>query len=54
MSFLYEINNGKVIHEDSFTLEKSDDSMLTLVACVPKYVYDHRLMVSGKLIAIKQ
>lgn len=54
VSFLYEINNSKVIHEDSFTLEKSDDSMLTLVACVPKYVYDHRLMVSGKLIAIKQ
>ncbi len=54
VSFLYKINQTTVVHEDAFVLDDSDKSMITLVACVPKYVYDHRLLVSGDLIAIRQ
>lgn len=54
VSFLYKINKTTVVHENSFVLDTSDKSMITLVACVPKYVYDHRLLVSGDLIAIRQ
>jgi len=48
--FLYRITGTSVIHEDEFRLEKSQSSEIVLVACVPKYVYDHRFMVHATLI----
>ena len=54
ISFLYDITDTTVVHEDDFAIRESSGSSITLVACVPKYVYDHRLLVSGNLIGIKQ
>ena len=51
--FLYRITETSVIHEDDFTLENSPVAEIVLVACVPKYIYDHRFMVHATLIGFK-
>ena len=52
--FLYQVSATKVVHQDDLALYDTDDSTITLVACVPRLVYDHRLLVTGKLVGIKR
>ena len=52
--FLYQITATEVVHEDDLALYESDDSTITLVSCVPRLVYDHRLLVTGKLVGVKK
>ena len=47
--YKYKIVSSKVVHEDELTLYDSDSYSLTLVTCVPKWVYDHRLVLTGEL-----
>ena len=49
--FLYRVVATSVVHEDDLALYGSDGAELTLVACVPTRVYDHRLLVTAELIA---
>ncbi|NQU97413.1 MAG: sortase [Chloroflexi bacterium] len=51
--FLYRVTGTRVVHEDELRLEDSAYPTITLVACVPAKVYDHRLLVSAELIAIR-
>ena len=51
--FLYRVTETKVVHRDDFSLDTTNSPMLTLVACVPKYVYDHRLLVIAEFIGTK-
>ena len=51
--FLYRVVETKVVHKDAFSLETNNNPIVTLVACVPKYVYDHRLLVIAELIGTK-
>jgi sortase (surface protein transpeptidase) len=34
-------------------LQASLDSTITMVACVPAYIYDQRLLVTAKLVGVK-
>lgn len=52
--FLYQITATEVVHEDDLKLYESDESTITLVSCVPRLVYDHRLLVTGKLVGVKK
>ena len=52
--FLYQITATKVVHQDDLALYDTEDAAITLVACVPRLVYDHRLLVTGKLVGIKR
>ena len=49
--FLYEVTGTRVVHEDDLTLESDGGPQIHLVSCVPRLVYDHRLIVDAELIA---
>ncbi len=52
--FLYQITGTEVVHQDELQLYETDESTITLVSCVPRLVYDHRLLVIGKLVGVKK
>ena len=51
--FLYRVTGTRVVHEDDLTLEDGGGPSIHLVSCVPRLVYDHRLIVDADLIARK-
>ncbi|MDP6101779.1 MAG: sortase [Dehalococcoidia bacterium] len=51
--FLYRVSQTTVIPQEDFTLQASLDSTITMVACVPAYIYDQRLLVTAKLVGVK-
>jgi len=52
--YLYQVSQTKVIAEENFYLELHSAPTLTLVSCVPAYIYDHRLMVTAELVGIRK
>ena len=52
-SFLYKVTETRVVHEDDLKLFDSGSADVHLVACVPRFVYDHRLVVTGELMGAK-
>ena len=50
-AFLYRVVATDVVHQDDLSIYDSGGSEVTLVACVPTRVYDHRLLVTAELIA---
>ena len=51
--FLYRVTATRIVHEDDMTLEGDGGPSIHLVACFPRLVYDHRLVVDAELIARK-
>ena len=51
--YLYQVISTRVVPQDELALYSSDGATITLVSCVPRLVYDHRLLVSAKLVGIK-
>ena len=51
--FLYRVTAGNVVHQDELALYVSDEAIITLVTCVPKWTYDNRLLVTGRLVGVK-
>lgn len=51
--FLYKVSRTHVVHEDDMNLYNSDNATITLVACVPRLVYDHRILVTAELVGVK-
>ena len=49
--FLYRVTATRIVHEDDLTLEWDGGPSVHLVACFPRLVYDHRLIVDAELIA---
>ena len=49
--FLYRVTATRVVHEDELALESGGGPEIHLVSCVPRLVYDHRLIVDAELIA---
>ncbi len=52
-TFLYEVVRTEVIHRDELSLYGSDAADLTMVTCVPRLVYDHRLVVTAELVGMR-
>ena len=52
-TFLYRTTRTEVIHQEEFEFYGSDVAQLTLVACVPRLVYDHRIVVTAELVGIR-
>ena len=52
--FMYQITSTTVVHRDDLSLYETEDATITLVACVPRLIYDHRIVVSGKLVGIRE
>lgn len=51
--FLYKTTRTEVMHQDELKFYGADVAQLTLVACVPRLVYDHRIVVTAELVGIK-
>ena len=51
--FLYKTTRTEVMHQDEFEFYGSDMAQITLVACVPRLVYDHRIVVTAELVGVK-
>ena len=50
-AFIYRVVATKIVHQDAVSLFEAPVGSVTLVACVPSRVYDHRLLVTAQLIA---
>ena len=51
--FLYRVTQTSVVHQDDFAVTESQEAIITMVACVPAYVYDHRLLVTAELVGVR-
>ena len=51
--YLYRATSSQVVHQRELRLYETGLATIHLVSCVPRLVYDHRLIISGELIAIK-
>lgn len=51
--YLYRVTGTQQLHRDELFLAESDNAQISLVTCWPFRVYDHRIVVSAVLIAVK-
>ncbi|MSQ41349.1 MAG: sortase [Dehalococcoidia bacterium] len=52
-SYLYQVvTRPRVVSTDDFELTSSSEPTITLVTCVPRWVYDQRLLVEAKLVGV--
>ncbi|PZC48243.1 MAG: Sortase (surface protein transpeptidase) [Chloroflexi bacterium] len=54
IEYLYKVFNTTVVHQSELGIDRADSPLISLVACVPRLVYDHRLVVTAELVGIKQ
>ncbi len=50
--YLYEVVATQVVHADELRLYNTDGVYITLVTCVPRLDYSHRLLVTAKLVGV--
>ena len=51
--YLYQVTETRRVHPDDLVLYDSEDATITLVSCVPRLIYSHRLLVTAKLVGVK-
>ena len=51
--FLYRVTSSQVVHQDDMALYETGQATIHLVSCVPRLVYDYRLIVTGELVGQK-
>jgi len=51
--YLYRVTSSQVMHQSELRLYETGLATIHLVSCVPRLVYDHRLVISGELVATK-
>ena len=52
-SYLYEVYETDVVHQDDLILHSTYQANVTLVTCVPAFTYDYRLLVTASLVGFK-
>ena len=51
--YLFRATSSKVVHQNDMKVYETDLATIHLVSCVPRLVYDHRLIITGELVARK-
>ena len=51
--YMYRVTTTRQVHRDDLYLTKTNNAQISLVTCWPFRVYDHRIVVSAVLIAVK-
>ncbi len=51
-TYLYKVSETEVMHQDDLRMYTADAARITLVACVPRLVYDHRILVTADLVGV--
>ena len=52
-AYLYQIVETRVVHQNDMKMYDTGRSTIHLVSCVPRFVYDHRLIVTGEIVGIR-
>ncbi len=52
-SYLYRITDTLVVYQDDLRIEDIAGASIVMVTCVPRIVYDYRLLVMGEVIGVK-
>lgn len=52
--YLYRVTSSQVVHQDDMKLYDTGQATIHLVSCVPRLVYDHRLIITGELMGQKR
>ncbi|MCE2463194.1 MAG: sortase [Dehalococcoidia bacterium] len=52
-AYLYQIVETQVVNQNDMTMYDTGRPTIHLVTCVPRFVYDHRLIVTGELVGIR-
>ena len=50
--YLYKVTATNVVHQNDMRLYGTKGASITLVACVPRLIYDHRILVTADLVGI--
>ena len=53
-TFLYRLTSSRVVPEESLIVYDQGAPSISLVTCVPRFLYDHRLVVMGELEGVKE
>ena len=53
-TFLYRLTSSRVVPEESLIVYDQGAPSISLVTCVPRFLYDHRLVVTGELEGVKE
>ena len=53
-TFLYRLTSSRVVDEDELVVFDEGTAGISLVTCVPRFLYDHRLVVTGELEGMKE
>ena len=51
-TYLYKVSETEVMHQDDLRMYNAAAARITLVACVPRLVYDHRILVTAELVGV--
>ena len=51
--YLYRATHTDVVHESQIHLYDTEGPVITLVSCVPRWVYDYRLLVTAELVGTR-
>ncbi len=51
--YMYRVTQSQLVHRDELSLTETSDAQISLVTCWPFRVYDHRILVSAVLVAVK-
>ena len=51
--YLYLVSETNVVHQQDLRLYDSEQPTITLVTCVPRLLYDYRLLVTAKLVGTR-
>ncbi len=52
-AYLYQVSETDIVHQDDIALYQAGDARITLVTCFPRLKYDQRLLVTAKLVGIR-
>ena len=52
-SYAYQVYKTEVVHHTQLAVSDSGHQDITLVTCVPRFYYDHRLLVTAALVGVK-
>lgn len=51
--YMYRVTHTRQLHRDELSLTETSNAQISLVTCWPFRVYDHRIVVSAVLVAVK-
>ena len=52
-SFLYQVREFRKVPVEEMALQRTDEPLLTMVTCWPRFKYDERILVTAELVGVR-